>query len=538
MADNTVGINFVVNGAGQAAAEAGKVAQSLGGVNDAATKGAGGVGGLGAGFGKLAVGAGVALGALRGVRSVLDEVAENDQAAITLAKFGVSAEEAGKHAEILAGLKMFTQGDEVRAAEIYGKTINGLARELRPLGIELDENSTRSQRLAALQTLAARGADTQSAANDTLTGSLKNLKVGIMDSIGDWVSWAAGATGVTRVAGALAAKFTKTMDIPEAVAAQNKLQRALNATRLEADALAATMGRLRDATDGARIAALAFDDSNKRAGRDKAEGEAGTNAALAGVNAEIAAQEKAGRMTPEAAARARTVAGEQSAMTKAQATTAGAADRAKAAAGVHEEVGLSLRNARAAAEGITDPEERKKADAEVEKLRVQQEQARQQKLDAESAAKVAAAEEARLADEQRAAASQHDMEEAAAIKKREDEAWASRAGAAVDRGGGMSTMLAPSKGDPDSAIDRFNTREGSALDAHNAESARVRQRGGVANAREGGNGLLDKAAGASERASNSIDRAASKIESFMDRIDKRCKALEQKADNQGETISK
>ena len=167
------------------------------------------------------------------IEEVFGEVAENDRATAALARFGVSAQEAADASDRLDKLELFFNGDRQQAAEAYGKLINGNTRGLEQLGIQLDANSTKEQRLAAIDALGARGAAAQAAENSTLTGSLKLLGRGLVDAAANGVQWLATNTGITAGLGWLNEKMgfaaKKADDLATAQQGAEGATKALNA---------------------------------------------------------------------------------------------------------------------------------------------------------------------------------------------------------------------------------------------------------------------------------------------------------------------
>jgi hypothetical protein len=193
--------------------------------------------------------------AIKLVHDGLGEVAEDDRAEVALRRFGVAAEEAAKHAELIEKLDLFT-GDKAAAAELFGRTMNGSTRGLVQFGIFLEETATKQERLNALQILAARGADAQMAKNQTLTGSFMILGKGLAEGTGDFLKWLGTVTGITSAVGWLNDQlgFTKV--------------KADDATASVKD-LSLTMAEMPQMAETARAAAektaAAFDDIRQRA---------------------------------------------------------------------------------------------------------------------------------------------------------------------------------------------------------------------------------------------------------------------------------
>jgi len=203
-------IQFIATGAEGVESAANRVSGSLTGVGtsaeQASAKGGGAFGTLGGSVGKLAIAAGVAGAAIKTVGAAFGEFAEGEQMTVELQKFGVSAAEAAKQAELLYNIETFT-GSKIEAARLYGEVTNGIGRSLRRYGIELSATSTQQERMNALLELGARGAAVQEAQATTLTGSWEIFKRKTVDVLGNAAGWVVEITGLNKALGWLNEKL-------------------------------------------------------------------------------------------------------------------------------------------------------------------------------------------------------------------------------------------------------------------------------------------------------------------------------------------
>ena len=147
------------------------------------SSGGGKAGFMAAGLGGIAARAAGFLGAAKLVSMGMQEVAEDEDAILTLQKYTLSVEEATEAMEMLDDLRAYG-GDKVGAADIFGKVMSGQTRILKQYGIELAENSTREQRFAALQELHAKGVTSMNDKVKTLGGSFWQLGEKVGDAAG------------------------------------------------------------------------------------------------------------------------------------------------------------------------------------------------------------------------------------------------------------------------------------------------------------------------------------------------------------------
>jgi hypothetical protein len=99
-----------------------------------------------------------------------DELAETQGAENAMTRLGLSLDDVAAGMEAVEGLEFIT-GNKVSAAELFARVLNGQVRGLQQYGIELDQNSTREERLAALRTLTTRGINQQVLETRTLAGA-------------------------------------------------------------------------------------------------------------------------------------------------------------------------------------------------------------------------------------------------------------------------------------------------------------------------------------------------------------------------------
>lgn len=281
--DQDLGIRINVTGGAQAAAEAQKVAgafQNIGVTAKTAVEQSAGItDGFSASLGTLAAKIGGVAATAKLLHSFWDEFKEGEEAAVTLTKLGVSASEAAQAGEVLEGLEWLT-GSKVAGAQLMGRALNGLTRELRQYGIEVAEDSTRTERWAAVQEAAAAGMRVREAEMAGLTGNFKILAKGITDWGGEFLNnWAADILpGIREVQIALG----NTAPVGDALAAQRKLEIQVSATeaalRREQDAAASLRTTMLEVTASVQASQIAHEELRKEMER-KSKVEDAKNAA-------------------------------------------------------------------------------------------------------------------------------------------------------------------------------------------------------------------------------------------------------------------
>lgn len=218
----------------------------------------------------------------------VDNLAETEQAQSTLVKLGSATDELAGKMEIVEKLKFIT-GDKISAANLLQKALNGSTGELKRMGIEISDTATATERLAAVQQLAERGAQTQALETQTLSGAWKNLKSSVGDTTEGIASWVNETFGVRDVLlnisdvlkgdwlgegfakrGAEMAKAKKSLEeqgnaarvaagAEQMLAAENaKAEAATKATKKAVDDLTASLAAQKTATDNAANAMAAL----------------------------------------------------------------------------------------------------------------------------------------------------------------------------------------------------------------------------------------------------------------------------------------
>ncbi len=319
MSGNTLGLNIVVQGAGAAVSEAQKVAGALKGVGTAAKEasekgggsGGGGMfGGLTASMGKAGPLAVAAAAGMKVFSDAMGEVAENDRAEVALRKFGISAEEASKHAELLGKLELFKDGDAAQAAELFGKALKGSGQELKQYGITLKEGATEAERIAAATELAERGVVSYAQKNETMTGAIGAFYDGVTGKLGNAIS-AVGTVG-TKSLGFINQLFGFAPSTEQLEAAKKKLEEYKAAAEAAARVEAMVVQAHQQAEQATKETKAAVDALNTSLSAQKTKAEAVTTAFqnLAQANAQLAGAqvdkaEAKGEITGPDAARAK-----------------------------------------------------------------------------------------------------------------------------------------------------------------------------------------------------------------------------------------
>lgn len=441
---SNIQIAFSVAGAGQSAAEIGRIGRSLSDVGSEAQKIDPSVSKAGSGlvnFGKNAAAVAASLGAIAAasklVSAGLSGVAESDGAQASLAALKLTAEQTEVALRDIEGIKLIT-GDKISAAELWGRVLNGNTGVLRQYGIHVREGADQVERLAALAELSSRGLAKQEEALKTTTGQFAFLGKQLGDlaekgfgKLFGLESFQSGLEAINIMIGGFEDRRDMLNQLAPPVTsftsevAKFEPEGAKFSSRLEAIARSAGIaGRALEDAD-IKIAAL-----NSRLAWQNDDADVMLQEQIASIEEAKAA----GKMTPEEAAKARRAA-------ESQARTRGA-ERARSMAGQRLEVEQgAFAQANQAREDTTrqirsmpEGDEKERAKKEFEAVDQQLKEARKRKEAAEEEVKRAEAElrKARALERQSTAQSEfetrQEKERAEKERQKEQQAFGKAAG--------------------------------------------------------------------------------------------------------------
>ncbi|MGV3756996.1 MAG: hypothetical protein ACO1QS_16565 [Verrucomicrobiota bacterium] len=183
-----------------------------------------------------------------------------------LTQFGAKPETIGMDVEAVKNLAGLLNGDVEQAAQAYSRALQGNFEMFGRLGIRIDENASKTEKLKQLQELAAqRGGGQLEASNNTLIGQWNQLKNGLNDLFeagGRWIAQTGVLQtvlfGLGRTAAYLAEQFGGV--IPRAEGLRN----ALAAQAVSADEADAALKRHSDRVAEEIKLSQAYEDALKR----------------------------------------------------------------------------------------------------------------------------------------------------------------------------------------------------------------------------------------------------------------------------------
>lgn len=228
-----------------------------------------------------------------------------------LTQFGSTAETIERDAEAVKNLAGILGGDLPQAATLVSKAVQGSFDQFSRFGIVLDETASKAEKLEQLfRELALRGGGQLEAASRTLTGQFGRLTNAVSDffeAIGGLISRSGTLQTVMRLLTTAFAFWAEKLSstVPKVEGLNNaakRTQEILEANEAAAKQYAQRTKEIADASDAAAAAMNRELEAARRVARQQDEI---TEAKLAERLAQIDADETSGRLTPDAAIRAR-----------------------------------------------------------------------------------------------------------------------------------------------------------------------------------------------------------------------------------------